>query len=201
MCYVQILEGSEDREKIRVVATALKMETKRELTKFFVVKDSPTLLYINPYEIRMKIVFKRRLTSETMKAFFPSLILLCCSYSTSFFRLPNFFNTAITANLTLLLTMTTLMIGVMTRIPETSYIKWIEFWLLFGIFVIFLQVILITIIEWLRHKEEIEQKKETEKRKEGGLDRSAEPVEMSIGSKIVKVSDIPFCKETALAFT
>ena len=47
----------------------------------------------------------------------------------------------------------------------------------------------------------VEQKKETDKRKEGGLDRSAEPVEMSIGSKIVKVSDIPFCKETALAFT
>ena len=152
VCYVQILEGSEDRERIRVVAMALKMETKRELTKFFVVKDSPSLLYISPYEIRMKIVFKRRLTSETMKAFFPSLILLCCSYSTSFFRLPNFFNTAITANLTLLLTMTTLMIGVMTRIPETSYIKWIEFWLLFGIFVIFLQVILITIIEWLSRK-------------------------------------------------
>ena len=149
------MEGSEDREKIRVVATALKMETKRELTKFFVVKDSPTLLYINPYEIRMKIVFKRRLTSETIKAFLPSLLLICCSYATSYFRLPNFFNAAIGANLTVLLTMNTM---ISKQIAETSYIKWIEIWLLFGTFVPFVQVILITVIEWLRNKGEMEQK-------------------------------------------
>ena len=201
VCFIVISVDEEDRENVEISVGVLKMDTERELAKYFVIKHSPSLLQINPHEIRMKIIFKRRLTSETMKAFFPSLLLICCSYTTSFFRLPNFFNTAITANLTLLLTMTTLMIGVMTRIPETSYIKWIEFWLLFGIFVIFLQVILITIIEWLRHKEEIEQKKETEKKKEGGLDRSAEPVEMSIGSKIVKVSDIAFGMETSLAFT
>ena len=44
----------------------------------------------------------------------------------------------------------------MERIAETSYIKWIEFWLLLGTFIPFVQVILITVIEWLRNKEEME---------------------------------------------
>ena len=164
------------------------MEAERELTKYFVVEDSPSVHQISPHEIRMKLVFKRRLTSETMKAFFPSLLLISCSYTTSFFRLPNFFNTAITANLTVLLTITTLMFGVMERITETSYIKWIEFWLLFGIFVPFAQVILITIIEWLRNKEEMENKQIEENRKAVGLVRSTELYEMSIGGKSVKVN-------------
>ena len=164
------------------------MDMGRELPKYFVVDDSPTLEQIGPHEINMKLVFKRRLTSETMKAFFPSLLLICCSYATSFFRLPNFFNTAITANLTVLLTITTLMFGVMERMAETSYIKWIEYWLLLGTFIPFVQVILITIIEWLRNKEEMEQKeKRKESRKEIGLTRSTELYEMSVGGRKIKV--------------
>ena len=162
MCYIVISVDEEDRENVKISVGVLKMDTERELAKYFVVKDSPSLHQINPHEIRMKIIFKRRLTSETMKAFFPSLLLICCSYTTSFFRLPNFFNTAITANLTVLLTVTTLMFRVMERIAETSYIKWIEFWLLFGTFVPFVPVILITISEWLRNKEETEKKRQKE---------------------------------------
>ena len=193
MCYIVISVDEEDRENVEISAGVLKMDTERELAKYFVVKDSPSLLQINPHEIRMKIIFKRRLTSETMKAFFPSLLLICCSYTTSFFRLPNFFNTAITANLTVLLTVTTLMFRVMERIAETSYIKWIEFWLLFGTFVPFVQVILITIIEWLRNKEEVEKKQKDKNLNKIEDMRSTEFYEMSVGGKIFKVTFSFFC--------
>ena len=189
MCYIVISVDEEDRENVEISVGVLKMDTERELAKYFVVKDSPSLLQINPHEIRMKMIFKRRLTSETMKAFFPSLLLICCSYTTSFFRLPNFFNTAITANLTVLLTVTTLMFRVMERIAETSYIKWIEFWLLFGTFVPSVQDILITIIEWLRNKEETEKKRQKESKGNVGLERSSELYEMSVGGKKVKVNN------------
>merc|ERR1719458_2508824 len=101
----------------------------------------------------MEILLKRTLTSETMKTFIPSLLLVCFSYATSFFRLPNFFNGAIAANLTVMLTMTNLIKSVLERLPQTSYIKWIEYWLLFTQFIPFVQVILITTIEWLRNQE------------------------------------------------
>ena len=151
------------------------------------MKDSPTLIQINQHEIRMKLIFKRRLTSETIKAFLPSLLLICCSYATSYFRLPNFFNAAIGANLTVLLTVNTM---ISKQIAETSYIKWIEIWLLFGTFVPFVQVILITVIEWLRNKEEMEQKeKKEERKKEVGYEKSTELYEMSVGGRNVKVSE------------
>ena len=81
------------------------------------------------------------------------------------------------------------MFRVMERIAETSYIKWIEFWLLFGTFVPFVQVILITIIEWLRNKEETEKKRQKESKGNVGLERSSELYEMSVGGKKVKVNN------------
>ena len=164
------------------------METDRELPKYFVQESSPRLFQISESEIKMEIVLKRRLTSETMKTFFPSLLLVCFSFATSFFRLPNFFNTAITANLTVMLTMTTLMGSVLNRLPETSYIKWIEFWLIFTQFVPFAQVILITIIEAWRHREEVNEKRQRqEDTEEIVMERSPEVYEMIVEGKKVKV--------------
>ena len=191
-----MLVAEEDQENVNILASVLKMETDRELTKYFVVDDSPSFIKVDSHHIRMKLVLKRPFTSATMTAFIPSLLLICCSYVTSFFRLPNFFNAAIAANLTVLLTMRTLISDVSKGIAETSYIKWLEFWLLFCTFIPFVQVILITIIEWLRNQEDMEEKKKREEsRKEIGLERSTELYEMSVGGKNVKVKYLHACKK------
>ena len=49
--------------------------------------------------VQMKIVFKRCLSIEALDTFLPSLLLILLSYVTSFFKLPKFFNTAITVRL------------------------------------------------------------------------------------------------------
>ena len=72
--------------------------------------------------------------------FFPSLLLIAISNATSFFRLPNFFNTAITVNLTVMLTVTTLLISVVNKLALTSYVKLMEGWLIFAQLVPFIQV-------------------------------------------------------------
>ena len=188
MCSVRLVVDEEDQEKTNFIPGMIKMDTESQPSKYVVMKDSPTLIQINQHEIRMKLIFKRRLTSETIKAFLPSLLLICCSYATSYFRLPNFFNAAIGANLTVLLTMNTM---ISKQIAETSYIKWIEIWLLFGTFVPFVQVILITVIEWLRNKEEMEQKEERkESREEVGFAKSTELYEMSVGGRNIKVKHL-----------
>ena len=117
------------------------MESERELPKYVITEDTPTLVNVTKSEVHMVIAFKRRLTSEAMMTFFPSFLLISFSYATSFFRLPNFFNTAIATNLTVMLTMTNLMSSVLTRLAQTSYIKWIEYWLIFAQLVPFVQVI------------------------------------------------------------
>ena len=45
-----------------------------------------------------------------------------------------------------MLTTTTLLISVIKKLAQTSYIKWIEWWLIFTMLIPFTQVILITVI-------------------------------------------------------
>ena len=117
----------------------IKREGGRELSIYFIIDESPTLAS-NGNRTDLQIVFKRRLTNEAVMTFLPSLLLISLSYSTSFFRLPNFFNTAITVNLSVMLTLTTLLISVVKKLAQTSYIKWIEYWLIFAQLIPFTQV-------------------------------------------------------------
>ena len=103
-----------------------------DLPKNFIEKGFPRLIQKSQREIHLEVNFRRQLLAETMRTFFPSLLLICLSYATSFFRLPNFFTPAITANLTVMLTMTNLVDNVMKRLGETAQIKWIEWWLIFA---------------------------------------------------------------------
>ena len=185
VCSVQILLGGD--ENINMTGS-LVMSADRDLPKNFIVDGFPRLIQISQHEIHLEIILRRRLLTETMRTFFPSLLLVCFSYATSFFRLPNFFTPAIAANLTVMLTLTNLMNNVMKRIGETAQIKWIEIWLIFVQFVPFFQVVFITIIEWLRNKEEMEEK--DQKRvdsEEVVMERSKEVLEMRVGGRTVKV--------------
>ena len=123
-----------------------------------------------------------------MMTFFPSLLLIIISYATSFFKLPNFFNTAITVNLTVMLTITTLLISVVKKLANTSYIKWIEWWLIFAMLIPFTQVIFITGIEW--SKEGVKKKKAMtqEEEKDPEMVRSREHIWLDINNKLVKVT-------------
>ena len=146
VCYIKIEVDDADKEGVNLVAGEILMESERDLPKYVITEDTPILVNVSKSEVHMVIAFKRRLTSETMMTFFPSFLLISFSYATSFFRLPNFFNTAIATNLTVMLTMTNLMSSVLTRLAQTSYIKWIEYWLIFAQLVPFIQVNLFFLI-------------------------------------------------------
>ena len=53
-----------------------------------------------------------------------------------------------------MLTITTLLISVLNKLPTTSYIKWFEYWLIFAQLVPFTQALLITVLQWLMEKGE-----------------------------------------------
>ena len=150
MCVVSLLIHPTEQVQVK-----MKQEVGVELTgekyfaDFFLAEDSSFLSNDgNGKSVDMKIVFKRCLSIEALDTFLPSLLLILLSYITSFFKLPKFFNTAITVNLSVMLTLTTLLISVLKKLPPTSYIKWIEFWLIFALMVPFSQVVLLTAIQW-----------------------------------------------------
>ena len=86
------------------------------------------------------------------------------------------FNTVITVNLSVILTLTTLLISVAKNLAQTSYIKWIEYWLIFAKLIPFTQVFLITCLEALKE------------RKGEGSEASTEKCLVAIGRKQVKLS-------------
>ena len=130
-------------------------EAEKNFADFYLTED-PSFSEKDPDEntVQMKITFKRTLSIEAINTFLPSLLLIILSYITVFFKLPKFFNTAITVNLSVMLTITTLLISVLNKLPTTSYIKWIEYWLIFALMVPFTQAILITVLQWLMEEAE-----------------------------------------------
>ena len=97
--------------------------------------------------IRMTITLKRKIMSEMMTTYFPSLLLMMITYATTFFK-PFFFEAALSVNLTTMLVMTTIFISKMDGLPPTSAIKMIDIWLIMCQLVPFCEVVLLTAIEY-----------------------------------------------------
>ena len=97
--------------------------------------------------IRMTITLKRKIMSEMMTTYFPSVLLMMITYATTFFK-PFFFEAALSVNLTTMLVMTTIFISKMESLPPTSDIKMIDIWLILCQLVPFAQVVLLTAMEF-----------------------------------------------------
>ena len=105
--------------------------------------------------IRMIVRLKRKIMSEMMTTYFPSLLLMMITYATTFFK-PFFFEAALSVNLTTMLVMTTIFISKMEGLPPTSATKMIDYWLILCQLVPFAQVVLLTIKENLKEEEQEE---------------------------------------------
>ena len=97
--------------------------------------------------VRMTVVMKRKITSEMMTTFFPTLLLTAITFATTFFK-PFFFEAALSVNLT------TIFISKMESLPPTSDIKMIDLWLVFCQMIPFAEVVLLTAMEYKRTEEE-----------------------------------------------
>ena len=109
----------------------------------------------------MVVVMKRKITSEMMTTYFPSLLLTAITFATTFFK-PFFFEAALSVNLTTMLVMTTIFISKMESLPPTSETKMIDMWLILCQLVPFIEVILVTAVEYYREDPQpIKAKEET----------------------------------------
>ena len=112
----------------------------------------------------MTITLKRKIMSEMMTTYFPSLLLMMITYATTFFK-PFFFEAALSVNLTTMLVMTTIFISKMESLPPTSDIKMIDIWLILCQFYPFVEVVLLTAMEYQRAERTQKRKKKKKGRK------------------------------------
>ena len=136
--------GDHDRETMKLIPKELKMFQDRDLTLFYVERWN--LDYKDKTDhvkgIWMRITLKRKIMSEMMTTYLPSILLMMITFATTFFK-PVYFEAALTVNLTNMLVMTTIFISVMERLPTTSYLKMVDYWLIFCQLVPFTEVILL----------------------------------------------------------
>ena len=96
----------------------------------------------------MAIVFKRKVATELLTTYLPTILLLLITFVTIFFD-KDLFGDAIAVNLTIMLVMTTIFTSKIEELPPTSDMKMIDLWLIFCLVVPFTAVILRTAIESL----------------------------------------------------
>ena len=134
--------------------------------------------------VRMKIVMKRKITSEMMTTYFPTLLLTMITFATTFFK-PFFFEAALSVNLTTMLVMTTIFISKMEGLPPTSDIKMIDIWLVLCQMVPFAEVVLLTAMEYHRK----DKTKEKDRKKRGKKKSKRNKMSKSVSITIVSEAD------------
>ena len=123
-CRIDLTADEFDKQSLRIIPMNVFMKGKIKLTQYIVV--SWKLAYINgtnPTDgIQMVFKLKRRMINVMLTSYLPTTIILFIVYCTNYFRLSHF-NTALTINLTSMLVLTTLFIGVSNSLPRVAYIK------------------------------------------------------------------------------
>ena len=100
----------------------------------------------NANMVYMSLKLKRKVTTELLTTFLPTILLLLITFVTIFFD-RQLFGDATAVNLTIMLVMTTIFTSKIEELPPTSDMKMIDIWLIFCLVVPFLEVILRTAIE------------------------------------------------------
>ena len=118
-----------------------------ELTQYFV--RSSTMRLVSNLTVEVEVVLGRRLIGTFMTIYMPTILLNIIGHSTNYFK-PFFFEAVVTVNLTVMLVLTTMFVGVSQGLPKTSSIKMVDYWLVFNLLIPFVEVLIHTYEDTLR---------------------------------------------------
>ena len=120
----------------------------KDLTMFTITSLS---LKKSEHVVQMVIVMKRKIQTEMLTTYLPTLLLLIITYTTVFFK-AIYFEASLTVNLTIMLVMTTIFTSKIEELPPTSDTKMIDIWLIFCLLVPFAFTLIQTAIECYREE-------------------------------------------------
>ena len=143
--------GTLDLKTVTLRYGLLWLKQAKDMTLFRITHQE--LFYTNASNpeqgLKMLIVLKRKVMSEIMTTFFPSILLTLITFATTLFK-QIYFEASLSVNLTTMLVMTTIFISKMEGLPPTSETKMIDMWLILCQLVPFIEVILVTVIEFYK---------------------------------------------------
>ena len=134
--------------------------------------------------VYMAMKLKRKVVTELVTTYFPTILLLLITFTTIFFD-KDLFGDAIAVNLTIMLVMTTIFTSKIEELPPTSDMKMIDIWLICRLVIPFLEVILRTTIECLNCNCDIcEGKNAKESKSDGEEKEKSEVVLIGTGARV-----------------
>ena len=146
--------GTLDLKTVTLRYGLLWLKQAKDMTLFRITHQE--LFYTNSSNpeqgLKMLIVLKRKVMSEIMTTFFPSILLTLITFATTLFK-QIYFEASLSVNLTTMLVMTTIFISKMEGLPPTSETKMIDMWLILCQLVPFIEVIIVTVIEFYKEDE------------------------------------------------
>ena len=154
ICSIDMAMGPFDRTSVKLMVGQLYMNQSLDMPIFQITNwHLDQEKHSNGgNKLRVVLVLKRKISSELMTTFFPTLLLIAITFATTFFK-PFFFEAALSVNLTTMLVMTTIFISKMESLPPTSDTKMIDIWLILCQMVPFAEVVLLTAMEYNREDE------------------------------------------------
>ena len=116
-----------------------------DLTQYFIRSTEMSIILIGDKQqaADFRVTLGRRLLGTLLTVFLPTVLLNIIGHTANYFK-DFFFEAAISVNLTVMLVLTTMFISVSNKLPNTSYIKMIDVWLIFNLTVPFFEVLLHT---------------------------------------------------------
>ena len=144
----------------------------KELT-MFTIKNLELKKDVNGNLVYVAIKLKRKVATELLTTYLPTILLLLITFVTIFFE-KDLFADAIAVNLTIMLVMTTIFTSKIEELPPTSDMKMIDIWLIFCLVVPFLEVVLRTSIECMNCSCKVCEPKDASKAKDEKEDKKKE---------------------------
>ena len=150
-CELRFKPFANSGKYVQFIESTLNYYEKIDLAKYYIKEWKFYSVETNTGKgVEVSIWLGRRLLSRLTTVFIPSFLLNIIGHITCYFK-PFYFESAIAVNITVMLVLTSMFISVVAGLPVTSYIKMIEIWLLFTLFIPFADVLLTCVIDNLRY--------------------------------------------------
>ena len=160
VCTIDLVIPGNTAKFIDLLPGKLKYSGSKDLAQYYIMaQDIYTTDIKGKLGVQISITLGRRLLGTILTVYVPTVLLNIIGHSTNFFK-EFFFEAVVTINLTVMLVLVTLFISVADRLPKTSYIKMMDYWLIFNLFIPFIEVLLHTFMESLNEEDISKLKKE-----------------------------------------
>ena len=147
ICTVDMVIHGNSAKFVNLLPGSLKYTGGADFTQYYVMDYD---IYATEIKgkggVKVSIQLDRRVLGTILTVYVPTILLNVIGHATNYYK-DFFFEAVVTVNLTCMLVLVTMFISVANSLPKTSYLKMMDYWLIFNLILPFLEVVVHTYME------------------------------------------------------